>query len=149
MKKTILFIFTLVLGSNFIFAQENPVKWNYKAEKINDKEYKLIVEADIQDGWFVYSQFLESDDGPVRTTFDFSKNKNIELVGKNEESGGIKKIHDAIFDMNLIKFAHKAIFTQKIKLTGDIAEIKGTVEYMCCDDGMCLPPRQVPFSIKL
>jgi hypothetical protein len=149
MKKSILILLTLIFTSNFLFAQENPVSWTYKAEKIGDKEYNLVIEGDIKEGWFVYSQYLESDAGPVKTSFDFSKNKNIELVGKNEESGGIKKIHDAVFDMNVIKFAHKAIFTQKIKLTAPANSVAGTVEYMCCDDGMCLPPKQISFKIDL
>ncbi len=142
--------FVLVWSSfSFLIAQENPVKWTYRAEKINDTEYNLIVEGDIENGWYVYSQFLESDNGPVRTSFDFSQNKNITLIGKNEESGGLKKIHDAVFDMTLIKFAHKAIFTQKIKLNAPTKDVKGTIEYMCCDEGMCLPPRKIPFTIKL
>jgi thiol:disulfide interchange protein DsbD len=147
--KKLFFLAVLFFSVTALFAQENPVHWKYRVEKIGNMEYNIIAEADIQDGWYMYSQYLESNDGPVPTSFDFSKNKTIALIGKNEESGNIKKVFDKVFDMNVIKFAHKAIFTQKIKLATATNSIVGSIEYMCCDEGMCLPPKRVPFEISL
>jgi Disulphide bond corrector protein DsbC len=132
-----------------LLGQENPVRWHYKAEKLSANEYNLVFEADIQSEWFMYSQYLASDDGPVRTSFDFTATKGIDLVGKNEESGHIYKAFDSVFGMELIKFSEKAIFTQKIKVNGNIKEVNGSVTYMCCDGAVCLPPRDIPFKISL
>ena len=44
-------------------AQLDPVKWSYDTKKISNTEYDLIFTANIQDGWTIYSQYLESDDG--------------------------------------------------------------------------------------
>ena len=91
----------------------NPVKWSTDYKQIGDNEFNLIFTATIEDGWSIYSQYLESDDGPVRTSFEFDTGAHFELVGKNEESGNRKEAFDDLFGMNVIKFSKKAIFTQK------------------------------------
>ncbi|MNY71472.1 hypothetical protein D3C86_2098230 [compost metagenome] len=53
------------------------------------------------------------------------------------------------FDMNVSYFEKTAVFQQKVKLTGANAIVKGTLEYMVCDDAQCLPPETVEFSISV
>ena len=67
-RSAILWILLLSFLSVHISAQiHNPVKWNTSHEQTADGEFDLIFTATIDDGWSVYSQYLESDDGPVRT----------------------------------------------------------------------------------
>ncbi|MBP7274024.1 MAG: thioredoxin family protein [Saprospiraceae bacterium] len=131
-------------------AQLDPVKWSYDTKKISNTEYDLIFTANIQDGWTIYSQYLESDDGPVRTSFDFFKNPDYQLVGKASEGGGKKTMYDNVFGMELIKFYHNAIFTQRIKVTpGKALKIKGYHTSMACDASKCLPPKEVDFEFNI
>ncbi|MEM9822716.1 MAG: cytochrome c biogenesis protein CcdA [Bacteroidota bacterium] len=127
----------------------NPVKWDMDYKQINDQEFNLVFTATIEDGWSIYSQYLESDDGPVRTSFEFDSGAHFELVGKNEESGNRKEAFDNLFDMNVIKFSKKAIFTQKVKVKDLSKPISGYLEFMTCDATKCLPPDQVDFEFKL
>ncbi|MEL6863668.1 MAG: protein-disulfide reductase DsbD domain-containing protein, partial [Bacteroidota bacterium] len=143
----ILFSFLLVQSA---FAQVlNPVKWNTTYNQVNDQEFDLVFTATIQDGWSIYSQYLESDDGPVRTSFEFDKGGHYELVGKNEESGNRKEGYDKLFDMNVIKFTKKATFTQRVKVSDLSKAISGYLEFMTCDDTRCLPPEAVDFEFSL
>lgn len=128
-----------------------PVTWDWKVEKANEKDhYFLIFEATIDAGWKIYSQYLESDDGPVRTSFFYDTKDGFALIGKNEESGKIKSGYDAMFDMDLITLkAPKASFKQEIKVSQFPLNIAGYLEFMTCDDKQCLPPTGIDFEFNI
>jgi hypothetical protein len=65
-----LVVFALFSALTSFGQIENPVEWNMNATKVSDGEYDLIYKAKIDDGWFVYSQYLESDEGPIPTTLN-------------------------------------------------------------------------------
>jgi len=144
------FIFFLALcSSGLLTAQTNPVTWSFEAKSLGNSVYELVFTADIQDGWATYSQFLESDEGPVPTVLEFKPSSSYELIDKAEEAGDILKMYDKLFEMNLVKIKHKGTFTQKVKVSDASKPIVGYVTYMCCNDEMCLPPKDVDFSFSL
>jgi thiol:disulfide interchange protein DsbD len=69
-----------------LFQGKSPVTWTTEVHKINAQEYQLVFTATIEDGWNIYSQYLKSDDGPVKTSFTYSSKDGYALLGKNEES---------------------------------------------------------------
>ncbi len=139
-----------MLAGNATLAQVlDPVDWSTEFKKQSDSEYNLIFKATIQKGWSIYSQYLESDDGPVRTSFVFDQGNHFELVGKNEESGNRKEGFDKLFEMNVIKFSKKAQFTQRIKVSDFSKPITGYFEFMTCDETRCLPPEQIDFDFSI
>jgi hypothetical protein len=148
-------LYTLILACFFtlsLSAQiEKPVTWSFSKKKISDTEYDLIFKASIQKGWYTYSQYLESDDGPVRTSFNYDKGNHFTLVGKNKEiSSHRKEGPEPLFDnMNLIKFSEEVTFVQRIKLADATKAIKGYLEFMTCDNEKCLPPEEVDFVFDL
>lgn len=127
-----------------------PVHWDFQSKQVSDNEFDLIFTAKIDNGWTIYSQFLEGDDGPVPTAFYFDdKEKHYTKVGKVEESPENRKsVHDKVFDMELIKFYKKATFTQRVKVM-EGKPITGYLEFMTCDDSRCLPPAEVDFSFQV
>ena len=127
----------------------NPVSWDFTAEATEQpNEYILNFNADIDEGWVIYSQYLESDDGPIATEFNY-ESKGFEPIGQNEEIGTLKTEYDAIFDMELKKLVGKVNFKQKIKTDGTVKAVTGYLVFMCCDKERCLPPTDVEFSIDL
>jgi Disulphide bond corrector protein DsbC len=142
------FLLSLLTFLSFLHGK-NPVTWTSESVKINANEYNLVFTANIEDGWNIYSQYLKNDDGPVKTSITYDNKAGFELVGKNEETGEIKKIMDEMLGMEVIKIKHKGIFTQRIKVINLTKPISGNIEFMCCNDQQCLPPRQIPFSIDL
>lgn len=135
---------------NTSYAQLEPVQWSFDVEKVSDTEYDVIFTAKIDKGWSVYSPHLESEEGPVPTTFEFYNN-DLEAIGIAREEGNRKESFDEIFGMNLIKFTGKARFTQRVRVTvdNDSNTITGHLTYMTCDDESCLPPEDVDFEIGL
>ncbi|HFA49853.1 MAG TPA: hypothetical protein ENJ95_12670 [Bacteroidetes bacterium] len=144
MKKVLLFAFALIAASA-VFAQVNPVKWSYEAKQVSGSEYDLVFTAHISDGWYVYSQFLESDEGPIATSFSWGDKNGVELIGKTAELGDKHEGFDKMFDMNILKYSGQPTFTQRVKVKPG-ASISGYLEYMTCDEHQCLPPTEVDFQ---
>lgn len=149
--RTLLILTALILSFNSSFSQNlNPVKWDFSTKKVGENEFDLIYTAKIQDGWYVYSQYLEGDDGPIPTSFNYDEGGHYEMVGKNKESEANRKEgHDPMFDMNIVKYSKKATFTQRVKISDLSKPITGYLEYMTCDDTRCLPPKEVDYSFDL
>lgn len=140
---TVGILFSLSANSQIL----KPVKWSYAAKKTSKTEATLYLKATIDEGWHIYSQNI-ADGGPVKTSFTFAPSKVYKPVGKTIEPKPIVKFEKS-FDMNVSYFARSVIFQQKVKLTGSTATVKGTLEYMVCDDSQCLPPETVEFSIPV
>lgn len=149
MRKLWLPLLLLTLGVGLQAQILNPVAWNWTSKQVSDTEFDLIFTATIDEGWTVYSQYLESEDGPVPTSFHFEKGDHYELIGKNKESGTIKKGYDKTFAMNLTKIYKKGIFTQRVRVKDFSKPIVGYLEFMTCDDERCLPPTEEEFSFEL
>ncbi len=147
MKKALSFLF-LVGWLASAGAQENPVSWSYDALKVSEGVYDVVFTASIQPGWYVYSQYLESDDGPIRTSFHFEEHPGVSLAGKNQEVGKKYEGYDELFGMNIVKFSGQPTFTQRVTARAGTT-LTGYLEFMTCDEEKCLPPVSVDFSIDL
>ena len=154
MKKTIAFVALLGLlitcGFDKAYAQiVTPVTWSWKAEQISKGEYKLIFTAKIDKKWHTYSQYI-GDGGPVPTKFTYDeKNKDVQFIGKNiETSPNTHDIMDPVFNMRLKFFEDELVCTQTVKVLKD-TKLKGTLEFMVCDDKSCLPPDDKEFEFDL
>jgi len=127
---------------------QNPVTWQVSSSDLGDNTYEVKIEADLEKGWHLYSQYLESNDGPLSTYITYESN-NFELIGKTEEEG-VETHMDPVWEMNISFFANHAIFIQKVKsLNPDSLVLKGNVNFMVCDDTQCLPPEDYSFQINL
>lgn len=144
----------LLLALSFVIASASgqildPVKWKFSSNQLSDNEYELIFTAEIDEHWTVYSQDIKGD-GPVPTSFYFTEGAHYDRIGAVEESPENRKtIHDNVFDMEVTKFYHKAVFKQKVKVNDTSKPIEGFLEFMTCDDTRCLPPAEVEFSFSL
>lgn len=148
MYKISSFIFFTFLS--FIAIAQSPVKWTFEAKYLGGDDYVLIANATIQDGNYTYSQYLASDDGPVKTNFEYAKANHYSLSGKNDECGERIELNDPLFDnMRIIKYKHKFVCTQKVKVSDPSKPITGYVTYMSCNDQSCLPPKDVDFKYVL
>lgn len=148
MKKlylSLLSFFVVALASAQI---ENPVKWSYTAKKISDKVYDVYVTATLDKKWHIYAQ--DAGEGPEPTSLSFSKNPLINLDGKVKEEGKLEKEYDKNFGSTLKFYSNQVSFVQRIKLKSPVSTVlKGSVNYMVCNDRKCLPPKEIPFAVKV
>ncbi len=148
-EKTVTFIsmlFFIIITAN---AQiENPVKWSYSAKRLADKSYELHIAANIDKNWHIYAQ--EAGEGPEPTSFTFAPNPLVKYEGKVRESGKLEKTYDPNFKSVLKYYSSGVDFIQKVKLKSKATTVvNGTVTFMVCNDNKCLPPKEVPFSVKV
>ena len=130
-------------------AQETePVSWSYDLTKLNSLEYQISFNAEIIDGWKLYSQF-SPEEGSVATSFKFLNNDNNYFADEifNEDPYIIG--YDNVFKMDLFYFEGKANFNQSLRLNNkDVNQVKIEVEYSSCDDELCIF-RNETFNIVL
>lgn len=146
-KKTFLLSLLVSLVSLSAFAQIlEPVTWSFSSKDLGNNEYELIFKAEIDEPWHMYSQKIEMQ--PPATLFMFEESANYERIGIVEESESIE-IFDPNFDMMIRYFSHEGIMTQRVKIKDNtLVTIKGTIEFMSCDDTKCLPPTEIDFEFK-
>lgn len=147
MKKNLLVIFLLsIMGISPIIAQiQEPVLFKTEFKSTSENEAEIVFTGDIEAGWHVYSTDLPSG-GPISATFNIDQIKGLELVGKLTPQGKEIENFDKMFEMNVRYFEGKAVFIQKLKITGATYSIEGYMEYGACNDENCLPPTAVSFS---
>jgi len=117
----------------------NPVKWRCSAEKIDDTHVNLIIEANIEEHWHLYSQYFEMG-GPMPLFFEFEESDYYSIVDNITENPAPKTIFDDIFEIEVKYFEKYAKFIQKIEVKSKNGfTIKGTLDgQVCFDDGKCL-----------
>ena len=123
------------------------MQWQFEADSAASGEEILKFTATLTPGWHLYSQFME-EGGPMPTRFTFEQNKDFVLIGRTEEIGKPVTFQDSIFGIAITWYSGKIFFLQKIRSTQPIMTVRGTVEYMACDDYICIPAKR-DFSINL
>lgn len=147
MKKYILVLLALVIAGATQAQVLEPVKWSYASKRISSTEAVVLIKATLDKGWHIYSQNL-ADGGPVATSFSFAPSKSYTLVGKTIEPKPITKF-EKVFKMNVSYFDNSVVFQQRVKIKPGQPVVKGTIEFMACNDEKCLPPDEVSFSIPI
>jgi DsbC/DsbD-like thiol-disulfide interchange protein len=150
MKKTILLTLGIAFMAALATAQpKNPVQWSFSSKKISDKQFELHFKATIQPGWHIYTIDHNADIG-VPTTFSLGKNPLGEYSGKIKVLGKPVSMKDPSTG-EMVKFYENTVsFVQVVNLKAAVkTSFTGTLEYMACDDKMCLPPTEKQFTIAL
>lgn len=150
MRKILFATGLLFLLSQHLFAQilADPTTWSFKTKKISEGEYELLINCKLKPEWHLWSLNPGGDGMLVPPMFTFSKNKDIEVVGKIKESG--KKISKEFPGTDGIThfFENEVSYTQKFKAKANTV-FKGSVRYQSCDHGQCLKPEEKPFEVKI
>jgi len=146
------FLCILLLSGLFLTCHaqvKNPVKWTFEYKKIDAKNYELIITANMDPGWHIYTLDHAAEIG-VATKFSFNKNPLGDLKGSVKTNSKPKKSKDPSTGELVAFYEGKVVFVQAISLKAPVkTTYTGSVEFMACDDKMCLPPTEKNFSINL
>lgn len=148
--KVLSVLFLIIYSESNLFAQfGSPVTWKTTLQPKGNNTFELKFSASLSPKIHIYSHDIPADAGPVPTSFTFEKNSAVELKGGIRAEG--KKIteYDPSFDAELSWFENKVTFIQEVVLKGPKATLKGSYEYMYCDEKQCFPPESEPFSFDL
>ena len=148
MKKILLALFIVLVALQSQSQKLAPVKWAYQAVKTGDKKYNVIITANVDAPWHIYSQFVKK--GPVPTTVQFAKNPLVLINGTTKEVGNLEKKFDNNFGAVIGSFGGKVQFIQAVTLKVNTkTKLTGTIEYMVCNEERCLPPTKQSFEVDI
>jgi hypothetical protein len=141
----LLFCLVSVCPAQFV----KPFTWTYTAKKTGANMYELHFKIAIDAPWHIYSQNTP-EGGPIPTVIKFNTNPLVSLQGKAKETGKMKQVHEEVFDVDVKYYDGKVDFVQLVKVKGNIkTNVSGTISYMICKEGECLPYFNDKFNFKL
>jgi thiol:disulfide interchange protein DsbD len=146
---SILSVFFFSLATMAQSGSAKQVTWTYAAKKLADKKYELRMTAVIQGNYHLYAQ-QAGVEGPVPTTISFSPNPLLTLEGKPSEQGKkITKMEEA-WDGKVNFYEKTVTFVQIVNAKSKAkTSLNGKIEFMVCNDELCLPPSEVSFKIPI
>ena len=150
MKKLWLILFWMSLTTVAQFGQQqitNPLKWHTSVEKTGDDTYNLIIEADIEEGWHLYSQFNDPN-GSLPIEFEWQNTKgNYEVIGKAKEINTHKAFTKA-FNVTETFFSKHAKLIQPVKvLNPDLKQINMTLYGQTCKESCIQIKKDFSFDL--
>lgn len=149
MKTTLLLTLLLFAGFISMAQSDKMVQWKYEVKKIGDKTYEVHMTANINGNFHMYAQKVGVE-GPLPTTFSFTKNPLITLQGDVKEVGKLIKKHETVWEGNVNYYEKSVDFVQVVKLKANVkTNLAGKVEFMVCDEKQCLPPGDVEIKVNI
>ena len=149
MKRWFFILLWAIVPLFTLSAQDQKVKYTWEAKHLEGNTFELVFKAKIDAGWYTYSMFLGSYDGPVPTSVNF-EGGNATPDGKATETtskpGNKVSGFDEMFDMDITKYKKDLTIRQKITVKSMTDQVVGFLEYMTCDDTQCRPPTAVEFA---
>ena len=138
MKLLLITVITICWGT--MLSQHNPVSFD-----ISQNDDTLIFNATIETGWHLYAANLPNpEEGPLPTEIYIDANAMIDSTSAIYEGEGHTEMDDA-FGIEVKYFETNATFKQRVITKEKITPITGVINYMVCNDAMCIP-FDVPFS---
>ena len=145
--KYFIYLFLLFFPALGFPQMKDPVHFEILQKKQSPSEIILIFQGKIESGWHVYSTDIK-EGGPIAASLHIESQEGVSLSGKLVAKGDIKEKYDNLFSMKVSYMESSAVFQQTLRITKKHYSISGYLEYGACSDENCLPPTQVPFSIK-
>lgn len=134
----------LCLSFTILSHSQEVVKWDIS---YSSGEKMVLLNANIQKGWHLYSQHIENNVGPVPTSFSFKSSNDFILKGEVQEPKPIQK-YDENFEAMLDFFEKEVTFKQNIDVSNSTV-VDITITYMVCNETMCLPPVDQKFKLEI
>ncbi len=139
--------FTVSISFSQIFE---PTVWESELIEVSENEYELEFTVFIDEGWYIYSQEIDADDGPSPTEFVYlNQEDNYELIGATQEPD-VEAKYDSVWELVIKTMSDTVTFKQKVKVINpNLHAIDAEVMFMVCNDELCLPPEIVEFQFVI
>jgi thiol:disulfide interchange protein len=149
MRKLLLLVSIILFGLSLSAQIYDPVTWDFSYEKKADKQYELIFTATIERNSHIYAMDIPAG-GPIPTSIKFDSIPTaFKLDGSSYQVTKPVEVFDDAFGFKIKTFSNTAEFRQKIIALQPSFTVKGTINYMACNNSTCSPPKDVEFAIKI
>ena len=144
LSNSIVFLLFLFFGTSSVVAQvmesrEWEITFSETSAKPGEK-MTIHFEAEIPDGWYMYSSDFDPEVGSLVTEFNFIENDKFALLGEIQPVGQKRK-YDEIWEGEYTYFTETARFDQEVLIKEDSPEFRGSIFLQVCSDvsGQCIP----------
>ena len=151
--KFLLLVLLFTISSNGVFAQlkKEPV-WKVVCSKPTAKigdEVEILLTSVIEKDWYMYSNDMDPNLGPIAAEFGWKKDPSYTLVGKTKPIGSHKH-YEEVWKGTVSVMKGTAKFIQKIKLLSAKPNVKVGIYFQECSEvtGMCMPPYEQEYELK-
>ncbi|HVS95816.1 MAG TPA: hypothetical protein VHE54_04995 [Puia sp.] len=149
MNKAFLLVASLLTGGIVMAQSSKQVSWVYSAKKIGDKTYEVHMTATIGGDFHLYAQDAGGE-GPIPTSFTFTKSPLFSLEGGVKEKGQLVKKFESAWNHDVRYYERTVDFVQVVKLKSNVkTSLAGKVDFMVCNDHECLPPADVDIKVNI
>ncbi|HSZ25275.1 MAG TPA: protein-disulfide reductase DsbD domain-containing protein [Cytophagaceae bacterium] len=136
----------VLLFSGLYYAKAQtakPIRWLFSMSKNEVKQgetVEIIMKAEINQEWYLYSSDFDADLGPTVSSITFVENGSYKVVGKLIPVGAKEK-YDSLWGGKIRYFTRTAEFRQKVKILKTNPTLKAMLIYQVCSDkeGKCIP----------
>ena len=146
-KLLLLFYFSILLGQQF----DDPADFRFSIDDIRQGEVALItLDTELEYGWHIYAIY-DVPDGPESTTVRI-EGSIVNQVGRIIEPQPIEDFDEGF--MIITKYhENKPQFKIPVQISNDTPlgsyDLKSTVRYQVCNEGLCYPPNEYTQNIQL
>ncbi|MFY7732315.1 MAG: cytochrome c biogenesis protein CcdA [Bacteroidia bacterium] len=151
--KFLLLVLLFTISSNGVFAQlkKEPI-WKMVCSKPTAKigdEVEIVLTSVIEKDWYMYSNDMDPNLGPIAAEFSWKKDPSYVLVGKTKPVGSHKH-YEEVWKGTVSVMKGTAKFIQKIKLLSAKPNVKVGLYFQECSEvtGMCMPPYEQEYELK-
>ncbi|MBO5350192.1 MAG: thioredoxin family protein [Alistipes sp.] len=138
MKNLFYRLFTSLVALLMVQAvSAQTVSWKMEAGEIEDGRCRLVLTAEIPDGYHMYD-LGPYVGGPTATSILFTVEGG-EAEGELKALTEAHKAYDDIFMMEIGTYEMAAEFEQWIRLEGEGAHVTAQLEWQICNDTGCIP----------
>lgn len=150
MRTLLISFFALIAVSvSAQIGSAKQVSWTYSSKKIADKTYQLLITATIHGNFHLYAT-KAGIDGPIPTTLHFTANPLLNFEGGVLEKGKRITKYESAWGGTVNFFEKTVTFIQNVKARSHAkTHVNGKIEFMVCNDDMCLPPAEITFKIPI
>lgn len=150
-----LFVLALVgwLTPAVVAAPPSKVVWKgylQPADARAGEGAQLVLEANIEEGWHIYSTTEPRGAGPRPTTLEIQPGSALTQEGKLVQPPP-HRVHDEGFNMEVEEYPGAVAFGIPVKISADAKGKQTAVvkaRQQACKEGMCLPPRTDEVTIS-
>ncbi len=130
-------------------TQDEPVSWMVRAEALEGNRYRMSLIASMAEEWTLYSMNVDPSIGPIPTELTVDEKPGVTPIGEvTETSATLKKKYDTTWEAEVSKIDGGTVtYSQVVEVDGS-AEVTGYISFQTCNDEMCLPPRDIPFTFN-
>ena len=120
-----------------------PIRWSFALSKNEVKQgdiVEIIMKAEINSDWYLYSSDFSAELGPTVSSITFTENGSYKTIGALKAIGAKEK-YDSLWEGKIKYFVKTGEFRQKVKILTTTPMIKAILSYQVCSDkeGKCIP----------